>query len=390
MSMNMRMSVSMNKTQKQDGLEMPVSDTQCVYVPQEEYQSLLAIAHQYVYLRQNLIAQGLNEATVDSLCLQKPAGDEPPYASEQFEPSPPAPLTYKEQASTFPVQSNNASGCLAEDQGFRLNRNWQPNASYRPSIYPGGSINQKRPGYFHDNKRPEIKEWFERSAQRSVLLLNVPDGITHGDVAAVIRGGPVLEIFLRNKDNTATVSFLHEADACAFIENCRAAGLYIKDRKIHTKWSDYQFTLSGQVAHHIRKGGSRNFVIRKRDPNLTIQAIRDDLEHIHNLHVISIEFEKDSCFISTNAVHGAIYARTCLQSRVEYRASRIEWYADECAQPFQTISSEFHAPVPDVKPQRSVIPAHPSRKELMGNRFQLLDLSDSEGSNGDDSSDSSF
>ncbi|PNP81975.1 hypothetical protein FNYG_05001 [Fusarium nygamai] len=388
MSMNMKM--SMNNTQKQDGLKIPVSDPQGVYVPQEEYQSLLAIAHQYVYLRQNLIAQGLNEATVDTLCLQKQAGDAPPYAPEQFEPSPPATFTCKEQTSTFPVQSNTASGCLTEDQGFRLNGSWQPNASYRSSTYPGGSINHKRPGYFQDNKRPEIKEWFERSAQRSVLLLNVPDGITHGDVAAVIRGGPVLEIFLRSKDNTATVSFLHEADACAFIENCRTAGLYIKDRKIHTKWSDYQFTLSGQVAHHIRKGGSRNFVIRKRDPNLTTQAIRDDLEHIHNLHVISIEFEKDSCFISTNAVHGAIYARTCLQSRVEYRASRIEWYADECAQPFQRISSAFHAPVPDVKPQRSVIPAHPSRKDLMGNRFQLLDLSDSEGSNGDDSSDDSF
>ncbi|EWG46797.1 hypothetical protein FVEG_07123 [Fusarium verticillioides 7600] len=226
--------MSMNNTQKQDGLEIPVSDPQGVYVPQEEYQSLLAIAHQYVYLRQNLIAQGLNEATVDSLCLQKPAGDAPPYAPEQFEPSPPATFTCKEQTSTFPVQSNTASGCPTEDQGFRLNGSWQPNASYRSSTYPGGSINHKRPVYFQDNKRPEIKEWFERSAQRSVLLLNVPDGVTHGDVAAVIRGGPVLEIFLRSKDNTATVSFLHEADACAFIENCRAAGLYIKDRKVST------------------------------------------------------------------------------------------------------------------------------------------------------------
>lgn len=68
----------------------------------------------------------------------------------------------------------------------------------------------------------------------------MPDGITHGDVAAVIRGGPVLEIFLRSKDNTATVSFLHEADACAFIENCRTAGLYVKDRKVSklTKGAD--------------------------------------------------------------------------------------------------------------------------------------------------------
>lgn len=79
----------------------------------------------------------------------------------------------------------------------------------------------------------------------------------------------------------------------------------------------------------------------------------------------------------------------CNLSR-EYRASRIEWCADECAQPFQSMSSAIHNLVPNVKTQRSVIPAHPSRKNLMGNRFQLLDLSDSDGSNGDDSSDDSF
>ncbi|KAF9765492.1 hypothetical protein IL306_002217 [Fusarium sp. DS 682] len=148
--------------------------------------------------------------------------------------------------------------------------------------------------------------------------------------------------------------------------------------------------MSGQVAHHIRKGGSRNFVIRKRDPNLTAQSIRDDLEHIHNLHVINIAFEKDNCFISTNAVHGAIYARTCLQSRSEYKTSRIEWCADECAQPLQYLPSEIQDPAPDVKPQRRDVPTHPSRKNLMGNRFKLLDLSDSDGSNGDDSSDDSL
>ncbi|KAH7243260.1 uncharacterized protein BKA55DRAFT_87770 [Fusarium redolens] len=382
--------MNMNKTQKQDGPELPITEPQCVYVPQEEYEGLLTIAHQYVFLRQNLIAQGLNEATVNSLCLRNPADDAPACTPEQFEPSPSATFSYKAPASSFQIQSNAGLGYPAAEQGLRLNRSWHPSASYRSSTYPGGSTNQKRRGNFHDNKRPEINEWFERSAQRSVLLLNVPNGVTHGDVAAVIRGGPVLEIFLRSKDNSATVSFVHEADACAFIENCRTTGLYVKDRKIHTRWSDHQFTMSGQVAHHVRKGGSRNFVIRKRDPNLTIQGIRDDLEHIHNLHVISIAFEKDDCFISTNAIHGAIYARTCLQSRLEYRTSRIEWCADECAQPLQSMSSAIHDPVPNVKSQRRAIPTHPSRKNLMGNRFQLLDLSDSDGSNGDDSSDDSF
>lgn len=54
-------------------------------------------------------------------------------------------------------------------------------------------------------------------------------------------------------------------------------------------------------------------------------------------------------------------------SRRKYKGSRIEWDADECAQP-----------IPDVrlqKPQTQAAPTKPGLNPL-ANRFQLLDLDD--------------
>ncbi len=49
---------------------------------------------------------------------------------------------------------------------------------------------------------------------------------------------------------------------------------------------------------------------------MTEDIIRDDLEHIHNLVVIKVEFVGSSCYIRTNSVHNAMFARTCMMSRL--------------------------------------------------------------------------
>lgn len=62
-------------------------------------------------------------------------------------------------------------------------------------------------------------------------------------------------------------------------------------------------------------GATRNLVIRKCSPMHTEEAIRDDLEHIHNLVVVRVSFDGQNTYISTNSVHNAIFARTCMMSR---------------------------------------------------------------------------
>jgi hypothetical protein len=179
------------------------------------------------------------------------------------------------------------------------------------------------------------------------------------------------------------------------------------------RWSERQFVLPGHVANKIGIGATRNLVVRRCDPRHTAKSIQDDLEHIHNLVVIRVEFLNSSCYISTNSVHNAMFARTCMMSRAyvspstpasrprgadgsvsanlgvggrrarKYKGSKIDWDADECAQPLQKPSPSA-APRGRQQPRREASrPTAPQQRKSAGggaaaggvvNRFQLLNL----------------
>lgn len=82
------------------------------------------------------------------------------------------------------------------------------------------------------------------------------------------------------------------------------------------KWNERQFTLAGHAVGKISGGATRNFIIKGIDPfRHTEESIREDLEHIHNLVVVKIEFKDNNCHIKTNSVNYALFARTCMMSR---------------------------------------------------------------------------
>lgn len=85
--------------------------------------------------------------------------------------------------------------------------------------------------------------------------------------------------------------------------------------QIFIKWADRHFILPGHVANKIAVGATRNLVIRRCSAHHTENSIREDMEHIHNLVVIKVEFVGGSCFVKTNSVHNAMFARTCMMSR---------------------------------------------------------------------------
>lgn len=73
--------------------------------------------------------------------------------------------------------------------------------------------------------------------------------------------------------------------------------------------------MPGHVASKVAMGASRNLVIRRYDGRHTEENIREDLDHIHNLVVIKVDFSGGNCYLSLNSVHNAIYARMCMMSR---------------------------------------------------------------------------
>ncbi len=77
-------------------------------------------------------------------------------------------------------------------------------------------------------KRPK----FDRQCTRTIQLLNLPEGTTHADIVAVVRGGILLDIFLRTAERSATVSFLLAPEARAFFDHVRRHGLEIKHKRV--------------------------------------------------------------------------------------------------------------------------------------------------------------
>ncbi|KAK4167612.1 hypothetical protein QBC43DRAFT_134944 [Cladorrhinum sp. PSN259] len=209
---------------------------------------------------------------------------------------------------------------------------------------------------------------FERDCDRTVVLYNLAEGTTHADITNVVRGGLLLDVFVRSFERAASISFLHSADARKFLDHVRRHDLYIKNKRVDAKWAERQFVLPGHVAGKIAAGACRKLVIFGYDSRHTEEVIRDDLDHIHNLVVIKVQFIGGNVYIELNSVHNAIYARTCMMSRMRYKGRRVQFDVDECAQPY---------PEPSMPKTREV---YQSKKPLatVANRFQLLNCDDEE------------
>jgi hypothetical protein len=94
-------------------------------------------------------------------------------------------------------------------------------------ICDGGSGN-------NDLQTRFIRPQLEKCAKRTILLSNLPEGVTHANLVDAIRGGMLLEIYLRTHDRVASVSFLEEAHAQEFYRHVKRHDLYIGGKRVHS------------------------------------------------------------------------------------------------------------------------------------------------------------
>ncbi|KAM7197865.1 hypothetical protein V8F33_005357 [Rhypophila sp. PSN 637] len=364
-----------------------------VVISQAEYESLQTVAKQYENLKRNLLRGGIDESTVallsqDDETIQAGSTTQatPSQAEETEDGGARLNDTARQRQPSYENRavSNNHSihnghnGHYGKHHshgaGSRSREHRQPSwdadgdadeddASCdgdSPIDGPVGATYVKSQG---QGQRPQ----FDRECTRTIQLLNLADGTTHADITAAVRGGMLLDIFLRTHERTATISFLHAVEARRFFEHVKRNDLYIKNKRVDIKWSDRQFIMPGHVAGKVAMGASRNLVIRRYDGRHTEESIREDLDHIHNLVVIKVEFSGGNCYLSLNSVHNAIYARMCMMSRGKYKGTKIEWDVDECAQPFTAQQASRQR-------KENTMPRKPLA--TVTNRFQLLNTDD--------------
>jgi hypothetical protein len=76
------------------------------------------------------------------------------------------------------------------------------------------------------------RQQYEQHCARTLQLSNLADGTTHADIVNAVRGGMLLDIFLRYHDRAASVSFLNSEDAKKFYDHVRRHDLYIRNKRV--------------------------------------------------------------------------------------------------------------------------------------------------------------
>ena len=201
----------------------------------------------------------------------------------------------------------------------------------------------------------------QQNELRTLRLSNLSDRTTHKDLISILRGGRILDVHIRDT-RSACVSFAEGASD--FFTYSKRNDFYLNQKRVEIRWNDHQFHLNGHVASKVAGGATRNLVIRGGASKLNEQDIRDDMDHIHNLVIIDVFSQDNDIFVSTNSIHNALFARTCMMSRAPYKGLKIEWYPDECAAALPQVSTNRQT-VPTPKPAKAITPT---------NRFSLLNL----------------
>lgn len=83
----------------------------------------------------------------------------------------------------------------------------------------------------HTPRIPKQQQ-YARAEQRTVLVKNLSDRTTHKDIVDIIRGGAVLDIFLRSTERSASVSFIEGAAAQDFMNYVRRNDIYIHGKRV--------------------------------------------------------------------------------------------------------------------------------------------------------------
>ncbi|KAF2761293.1 hypothetical protein EJ05DRAFT_497846 [Pseudovirgaria hyperparasitica] len=178
-----------------------------------------------------------------------------------------------------------------------------------------------------DREETRTDRSLPRDTKRTIHITNLASQMPMRDLINVIRGGRILEAYFR-KDHSVIVSFVEGAEE--FVRYARKENICVNGRPIHVKWAERQFRLAPHVANKLANGATRNLVIRRGTKKHTEEGIREDMEHIENLIILDIDVRGEDIFLSTNSVHQAMYARTCMMSRAAYKGLRIEWCPDPC------------------------------------------------------------
>ncbi|KAF3031671.1 hypothetical protein E8E12_001339 [Didymella heteroderae] len=303
-----------------------------VIISKEEHDQLHQCSRDYALLKSALFRGGLTMETLNTLLASKSDANVDDATQYDYSPE----KTFVEpKAVTVTIRAAHGHHSSPESDDTETGSEQLDLPQPRPLHRANGHVQTEScaDDYSDDEQHGYEQERGARQKipvhdQRTILITNLAERTTHKDISGVIRGGRLLEIFLRN-DRSATVSFVE--GAADFLTYVKRNDIYLHAKRLEFRWADRQFHVPPHISNKIAGGATRNLILRRVAGRVLEEQIREHLDHIHNLVVVDIHFQNGDVHISTNSIHNALFARTCMMSRTVYKGTRIDWGPDECA-----------------------------------------------------------
>lgn len=73
---------------------------------------------------------------------------------------------------------------------------------------------------------------YEQREQRTVNARNLPDRTTHSDVVNFVRGGSLLDVYIRSNDRSASISFVEGNAAQNFMNHVKRNNIYVHGKRV--------------------------------------------------------------------------------------------------------------------------------------------------------------
>ena len=139
--------------------------------------------------------------------------------------APSAAIIANTSSPQWPPRSHINNGYLKERSG---NYGRQQSFSHDDSSFPSDleKDDQSQQAPIAD------RQHYARAEQRTIIIKNLSDRVTHKDIVDIVRGGAVLDIYLRSNDKTASVSFVEGTAAQAFMNYAKRNDIYIHGKRV--------------------------------------------------------------------------------------------------------------------------------------------------------------
>lgn len=205
---------------------------------QQTDQFQLQTSKDHEALKARLFAAGVASGTLDVLIH---SAEPQSTRTESFstESLPQKPSEWSAAPVFVPKSTLEQNALEATTNGRDLHGNWRNERR----IFPQPSLRQEEEltgendlAVYEDGCSVEKEEDGQYDAvnreDRSLTLRGLPPQATLSDVAKIVRGGLVLNMFIRRRERTAHVTFVEPLAALKFLMHSRRNDLYIRSKRV--------------------------------------------------------------------------------------------------------------------------------------------------------------